>query len=83
MSPLEGRGAPADPLPSRPNILFRRADDMADWSPGFALPGYPASRAPILQRLMERGTMFTPADCASPVCGPLRAILRFVNPGMD
>ena len=56
---------------SRPNILFVSCDDMNDWV-GF-LDGHPDTLTPNMDRLAKRGTVFTRAYCASPICGPSRA----------
>ena len=58
--------------PTRPNVLFLCVDDMNDWV-GF-LGGYPGKvHTPNLDRLAARGTVFTNAHCAAPVCCPSRA----------
>lgn len=57
---------------ARPNVLFLAVDDLNDWV-GF-LGGYPGVvHTPNLDRLAARGTAFTNAHCAAPVCCPSRA----------
>lgn len=56
----------------RPNVLFVAVDDMNDWV-GF-LGGYPGQvHTPRLDNLAGRGTAFTNAHTAAPVCCPSRA----------
>lgn len=55
----------------RPNVLFIAVDDLNDWV-GF-MGGYPGEvHTPNLDRLAKRGTAFTNAHTASPVCCPSR-----------
>ncbi|MFP6763847.1 MAG: sulfatase, partial [Planctomycetaceae bacterium] len=56
---------------SRPNVLFIAIDDLNDWVG--CLDGHPQARTPNLDRLAERGMLFTNAHCASPACNPSRA----------
>ena len=56
-----------------PNILFISIDDLNDWV-GF-LDGHPQVRTPNMDRLAARGTVFTNAHCAAPICGPSRAAI--------
>ena len=56
-----------------PNILFISIDDLNDWV-GF-LGGHPQVRTPNMDRLAARGTVFTNAHCAAPICGPSRAAI--------
>lgn len=58
---------------TRPNVLFIAVDDMADWA-GY-LGGHPDVRTPNIDRLANRGFVFTQAHVASPICGPSRAAL--------
>ena len=56
----------------RPNVLFIAIDDLRDWV-GF-LDGYGGEvHTPNLDRLAARGTIFSNAHTASPVCCPSRA----------
>ncbi|TKG90750.1 DUF4976 domain-containing protein [Puteibacter caeruleilacunae] len=56
----------------KPNILFFAVDDMADWVG--CMKGYPGTvHTPNIDRLAQRGMLFTNAHCASPICGPSRA----------
>ena len=71
---LPGNAAP------RKNVLFIAVDDLNDWV-GFlsnaAHPGAGGCPGPVftphLDRLAARGTAFTNAHCAAPVCCPSRA----------
>ena len=56
-----------------PNILFISIDDLNDWV-GF-LGGHPQVLTPNMDRLAARGTVFTNAHCAAPICGPSRAAI--------
>lgn len=56
----------------RPNVLFIAVDDMRDWTA--CLGGYDGQVfTPHIDRLAARGTLFTNAHTASPVCCPSRA----------
>ena len=55
----------------RPNVLFLILDDMNDWLGCYG--GHPDVQTPSIDRLAERGVIFTNAFCASPICGPSRA----------
>ncbi len=56
----------------KPDVLFVAIDDLNDWV-GY-LGGYPGKvHTPHLDRLAKRGTVFTNAHTASPVCCPSRA----------
>jgi arylsulfatase A-like enzyme len=57
----------------RPNVLFIAVDDLNDWT-GF-LGGHPNAKTPCMDRLAARGTSFTHAYCAAPLCNASRAAL--------
>ena len=57
----------------KPNILFIAIDDQNDWIG--ALRGHPQARTPNIDRLAQRGTLFTNAHCQSPLCNPSRTSL--------
>ncbi len=57
----------------RPNVLFIAIDDLNDWIG--ALGGHPQAKTPNLDRLAERGVLFTHAYTAVPACNPSRAAL--------
>lgn len=57
----------------RPNILFIAIDDLNDWVG--CIGGHPQANTPNIDRLAERGMLFTNAHCQSPVCNPSRASL--------
>jgi arylsulfatase A-like enzyme len=54
----------------RPNVLMIIADDLNDWIG--CLNGHPDVKTPNLDRLAQRGLLFTNAHCAAPVCNPSR-----------
>jgi arylsulfatase A-like enzyme len=71
-----GAAALAAPGPeSRRNLLFIAIDDLNDWIG--CLNGHPGVMTPNLDRLAKRGTLFTSAHCAAPVCNPSRAALMY------
>jgi arylsulfatase A-like enzyme len=55
---------------SQPNVLFIAIDDLNDWI-GW-MEGHPQTKTPNIDRLAERGTLFTNAHCQAPICGPSR-----------
>ncbi len=57
----------------KPNILFIAIDDLNDWVG--PLNGYPQVQTPAMDRLAERGTVFTNAHCQSPLCNSSRTSL--------
>ena len=65
--------AAAPASPAKPNVLFLAIDDLRDWV-GF-LQKNPQTRTPNMDRLAQRGTIFSRAYCAAPVCNPSRAAL--------
>ena len=57
-------------MPKHPNILFVMADQMA---PAFLpIHGHRLVKAPNIEALADRGTVFDSAYCASPLCAPSR-----------
>lgn len=54
----------------RPNVLMIVVDDMNDWVG--CLGGHPDVQTPNIDRLAQRGMLFTNAHCAAPVCNPSR-----------
>jgi len=58
---------------SKPNILLISVDDMNDWAG--CLNGYPGVQTPNMDRLAQRGRLFTNAHCPSPLCNPSRTAL--------
>lgn len=78
LAPLLATIAPAAaPSPSetvdRPNILLILVDDLNDWIG--AMNENANAHTPNMDRLAERGTLFTNAHAAAPLCGPTRAAL--------
>lgn len=57
----------------KPNILLIAVDDLNDWIG--CMGGHPQAKTPNMDRLAERGVLFTNAHCQSPVCNPSRASL--------
>lgn len=57
----------------RPNILFIAVDDLNNWVGPFGRN--PQTKTPNIDRLAERGVLFTNAHCAAPACNPSRAAL--------
>jgi arylsulfatase A-like enzyme len=56
---------------TEPNVLFISVDDLNDF-PSFA-GRYPDAKTPNMDRLAQRGMVFTRAHCQFPLCGPSRA----------
>ncbi len=57
------------------NLLFIAIDDLNDWIG--CLGGHPGVITPNLDRLAQRGMLFTSAHCAAPVCNPSRTALMY------
>ncbi len=57
----------------KPNVLFIAIDDLNDWVG--CLGGHPDVKTPNLDRLAQRGVLFTNAHCSAPACNPSRASL--------
>ncbi len=68
-----GANTPVARSAERMNVLFIAIDDLNDWTS--FLGGYPNVKTPNLQRLADRGVLFTRAYCAAPACNPSRASL--------
>ncbi len=63
----------------RPNVLFIAIDDLNDWTG--CLGGHPDARTPNIDRLAQRGVLFTRTYCAAPACNPSRtALLTGIRP---
>ena len=56
--------------PDKPNILFISIDDLNDWIG--AMNTHPQVQTPNIDRLAERGTLFTNAHVQAPLCNPSR-----------
>ncbi len=54
-----------------PNVLMIVVDDMNDWVG--CLGGHPQVQTPNIDRLAQRGLLFTNAHVPAPVCNPCRA----------
>jgi arylsulfatase A-like enzyme len=65
--------SPATHAAAKPNVLFIAVDDLNHWV-GY-LGRNPQTATPNLDKLARRGTWFTHAYCAAPVCNPSRAAL--------
>ena len=68
---LTAVGCHAEVKESPPNVLFIAVDDLNDF-PGF-MQGSVHAKTPNLDRLAERGVVFTRAHAQFPLCGPSRA----------
>lgn len=55
----------------KPNVLFIAIDDLNNWAAG--LSEYGDAKTPHIDRLTQRGVLFTNAHCAAPACNPSRA----------
>ena len=55
----------------KPNVLFIAIDDLNDWIG--VLGGHPQAKTPHMDRLAQRGVLFSNAHCQAPVCNPSRA----------
>jgi arylsulfatase A-like enzyme len=56
---------------AKPNVLFIAIDDLNDWVG--ALGGHPDVKTPNIDRLAEKGMLFTNAHCPAPLCNASRA----------
>ncbi len=56
--------------PDKPNILFISIDDLNDWIG--VMNTHPQVQTPNIDRLAERGTLFTNAHVQAPLCNPSR-----------
>jgi arylsulfatase A-like enzyme len=56
-----------------PDILLIAIDDLNDWIG--PLGGHPQARTPNMDRLADRGMVFTNAHTAAPLCNPSRTAL--------
>lgn len=63
----------AKPARNKPNVLFIGIDDLNDWVG--CLGGHPDVKTPNLDKLAQRGVLFTSAHCSAPACNPSRASL--------
>lgn len=64
-------GLLAGSVVAQPNVLLISIDDLNDWIG--CMGGHPQAKTPNIDRLAERGVLFTNAQCQSPVCNPSRA----------
>jgi len=51
-------------------VLFIAVDDLNDWIG--CLGGHPDVKTPSINRLAQKGVLFTNAHCSAPVCNPSR-----------
>ncbi len=71
--PLDGAISGAEAMISRegrPNVLLITVDDLNDWVG--CLGGHPDVKTPNIDRLAQRGVLFTNAHCSAPACNPSR-----------
>ncbi|PWJ54071.1 arylsulfatase A-like enzyme [Dyadobacter jejuensis] len=62
----------------KPNIVMISVDDLNDFIGGM---GHPDAITPNLDKLINKGVLFTNAQCQSPMCGPSRtAVMTGVRP---
>jgi arylsulfatase A-like enzyme len=54
-----------------PNVLFIAVDDLNDWIG--CMKGHPQAMTPNMDRLAEKGVLFTNAHCVAPACRPSRS----------
>jgi len=65
---------------AKPNVLMIVLDDLNDWVG--CLGGHPQVQTPNIDRLAQRGLLFTNAHVPAPVCNPCRAsVLTGRSPG--
>ena len=72
-SPAVSAGAHAKEIASPHNILFIAIDDLNDWVG--VLGGHPQAVTPNMDKLAERGLLFTNAHCSAPGCNASRTSL--------
>lgn len=71
-TPKSTQAVPAHQNQARPpNYLFIAIDDLNDWVG--CLKGHPQVKTPHIDRLAQRGTLFTNAHTQAPLCNPSRA----------
>lgn len=79
LAALAASTAPAGAAPQRPPVLFIVVDDLNDWVG--VLGGHPQAATPHIDRLAQRGVVFTNAHCCAPLCNPSRtATMTSVQP---
>ena len=59
----------------KPNVLLIHIDDLNDWVG--CLNGHPNALTPNIDKLAEKGVLFTNAHCSAPVCNPSRVSMLF------
>ena len=64
-----------DPRPEKPNVLFIAIDDMNDWVG--CLDGHEQAITPNIDKLADRGVLFTNAHTPAPACSPCRNALLY------
>ena len=73
-SPVErAQAEPASAAQTKPNVLFIVLDDLNDWVG--CLGGHPQALTPNIDRLAERGVLFTNAQVPAPMCNPSRVAI--------
>ena len=66
-------GIPSSQEPGHPDVVFIAIDDLNDWVG--VLGGHPQARTPNIDRLADRGMVFTNAHAVSTSCNPSRTAL--------
>jgi len=68
------RQVQADPVPTRPNILFIFSDDHA--AQAISAYGSKINKTPNIDRLATEGMLFRNCFCTNSLCGPSRAVIQ-------
>ena len=72
-------GVGAEEKVTRPNVLFIAVDDLNDWVG--AMDGHPQAITPHMDRLFNRGVLFSNAHASQPVCNASRnSLLSGIHP---
>lgn len=73
--PMIGRKKPKgeEALRGKWNVLFLAMDDLNDWVG--CMGGHPDAKTPNIDRLAQRGMLFTRAFAPGAICGPSRAAI--------
>jgi arylsulfatase A-like enzyme len=66
-------GNNVQPTEAKPNVLFISIDDLNDWIN--CMGGHPGTITPNLDRLAQRGLLFSNAHCPAPLCNASRTSL--------
>ena len=75
LAPAPGGAEPLRSDQGKPNVLLIAVDDLNDWVG--VLNGHPDTSTPHIDRLADRGMLFTNAHTQAPICNPSRTSLMF------